>query len=149
MKMNRRKVGIGLLIVIIGIQFIRPNKPVIQQATLDDIILFNKPTDEVKRLLKNACYDCHSNETKSYWYSNIAPLAWIIDKDISQGRNKLNFSNWEKNTLGEKIELAGEIMHQMYEGGMPLKEYVIMHSEANLSKKEKNKITNWINSLID
>src|ERR1700742_4918670 len=78
-----------LLVVFIGIQFIRPslgNKP----ATGD---LAAPP--EVKAILERACYDCHSNQTKLAWFDQPAPVYWLVVKDVREGRKVLNFSDWD------------------------------------------------------
>ena len=76
-------------------------------------------------------------------------MSWLIDKDIKNGREKLNFSDWEKYSYDQKVDYAGEIMYQMYEGKMPIREYLWMHEEARLTKRQQNRITEWINSLVE
>ncbi|CAM1373054.1 heme-binding domain-containing protein [Tenacibaculum xiamenense] len=145
----RKKFIISFVILLTAIQFYRPNKPIYKKLTPNDIIYSNKPSEEIATLIKTTCYDCHSNQTKKYWYSNIAPVAWLIDYDVSKGKQKLNFSDWETYPRKKKIELAGEIMFQMYEGKMPLPIYTKIHGSANLSKTQQNKLTEWINSLVE
>ncbi|SED15787.1 Haem-binding domain-containing protein [Tenacibaculum sp. MAR_2009_124] len=145
---RKKYVILILSTILIGIQFYRPQKPIYKKLTPNDIIYSNKPPKEIANLVKNACYDCHSNETKKYWYSNIVPVAWLIDYDIKEGKEKLNFSDWETYPHKKKIETAGNIMFQMYEGKMPLPIYTKLHHKSNLSKAQQNKITEWINSLV-
>ena len=149
MKKKKTKIIVILIVLLVGLQFIRPNKQENEQVNRYDIIYANNPPKEVATLLQLTCYDCHSNQTRQYWYSNISPVAWLVDKDIKNGREKLNFSDWEKYSYDLKIDYAGEIMLQMYEGKMPIKEYLWMHKEARLSKQQQNKITEWINSLVE
>ncbi|WP_103070166.1 heme-binding domain-containing protein [Aquimarina sediminis] len=136
------------LIFGVAIQFIRPYKQEYSQPTSNDLLIANNPSVEVEYLIRVTCYDCHSNETKNYWYSDIAPIAWFLDKNVSNGKTKLNFSNWEKYTFEQRVDVAAETMFQVYEGRMPVKEYLWMHKDANLTKKQQNKITKWINSLV-
>lgn len=85
-----------------------------------------------RELVKKACYDCHSNETVWPWYSNIAPLSWVIQRDVDEGRRKMNFSTWGQ---GEsEFEDAAEVVQ---DGEMPPSQYVIMHPEARLSDTQK------------
>ncbi|MBO6630236.1 heme-binding domain-containing protein [Psychroserpens sp.] len=149
MRKRRYKIVIIIIVGLIGVQFIRPNKLENEQVNKYDIIYANNPSKEVVTLLQSTCYDCHSNQTREYWYSNIAPVAWLVDKDIKNGRQHLNFSDWEKYSYDQKVDYAGAIMLQMYDGKMPLKEYIWMHPEAKLAKKDQNKITEWINSLVE
>lgn len=137
------------ILLLIAIQFYRPYKVTNYQLTSDDLLYSNTPTPDVSKLLKTACYDCHSNQTSNYWYANIAPMAWLVDYDIKKGRSKLNFSQWESYSKSKKIDLAGAIMLQMYDGKMPLPAYTFIHKEARLTKKQQNQITEWINSLVE
>lgn len=84
-------------------------------------------------LVKHACFDCHSNETVWPWYSNIAPVSWLVQRDVDEGREKLNFSEWDK---GEAREEADEAVEVVKEGEMPPFQYLINHPEARLSADE-------------
>ena len=109
-----------LIIAVIGIQFIkvdRTNPPVI-----GDI----KAPDEVKNIFKKACYDCHSNETKWPWYSHVAPVSWIIEDDVSDGRRHLNFSEWENYKDTRKSKKRDEIWDEVKDGDMPIKMYTYL-----------------------
>tara|TARA_B110000240_G_C13235223_1_gene340737 strand:- start:72 stop:533 length:462 start_codon:yes stop_codon:yes gene_type:complete len=153
MKKALVKTGITLTVLLIAIQFYNPYAiKEVKSSDYDqriDIVRANNAPSEVAKLLKTTCYDCHSFETKDYWYSDIAPASWLVSKDIMEAREKLNFSLWENYSNNEKIDFAGEIMFQIYEGKMPIDEYLLMHSEADISKAEQNKITEWINSLVE
>src|SRR5262245_21993196 len=63
---------------------------------------------EVKAILRRACYDCHSNETVWPWYSRLAPLSWLISRDVHEGRSKLNFSTWDQYTPEEQLSKLKE-----------------------------------------
>ena len=147
------KSGIILTILLIVIQFYNPYAlKEIKSSDYDqrtDIIRANNPSNEIANLLKITCYDCHSFETKKYWYSNIAPASWLVSKDILEAREKLNFSLWENYSNAEQVDYAGKIMFQIYEGKMPIDKYLLMHSKADISKAKQNKITEWINSLVE
>lgn len=147
--MRKKIVFLLIGLIFIAFQFYRPLELERSKVTLDDLILSNKPSKEIADLLINTCYDCHSEQTKDYWYSNVVPVAWLLDKDIKEGKAKLNFSIWERYPHNKKIELAGEIMYQMYQGKMPIKAYKLIHRQADLAKSDQNKITNWINSLVE
>ena len=89
-----KKLLVVLLIAFIIIQFIRPVRNKSEQVLPTDITkTFNVP-DSVLNLLKISCYDCHSNNTNYPWYSNIQPVAWLLDSDVKNGKDKLNFSDW-------------------------------------------------------
>ncbi|CAA0202865.1 heme-binding domain-containing protein [Tenacibaculum maritimum] len=151
MALLKKALLLFFFILFIGIQFYTPYKVLKPTSTsLEyDIILNNQPPTEVSTLLKTACYDCHSYESKTYWYSEIAPVSWLVKKHIIAGREALNFSEWELYSFSKKLDLSGKIMFEVYDGKMPLQEYLRMHPTANLSKKQQNKITQWINSLVE
>ncbi len=97
---------------------------------------------EVKVLLKNACYDCHSNETIWPWYSSIAPGSWIIEGHVVDGRKALDFSTWANYTKEEKKKKLKEIYRTAY-AVMPLASYTWIHKEANLTKEQRELIREW------
>lgn len=83
-------------------------------------------------LARRACYDCHSNQTTWPWYSNIAPVSWLIRRDVSRGRRHLNFSQWD-----QPQRHAKDVAEQLREGEMPPWYYVPMHASARLNDQEK------------
>ena len=75
-----------------------------------------------------ACFDCHSNETRWPWYSNIAPISWRLQQHVDEGREKLNFSEW-----GTGEQESDDIVDVVREGEMPPWDYLLLHPEARLS----------------
>lgn len=100
------------------------NPPVIQEPSWD------RP--ETRLLAKRACFDCHSNETRWPPYANHTPVAWLIQRDVKQGRHALNFSEWDR-PQGEAQNVGRVVMN----GEMPPKFYVLMHPEARLTPSER------------
>jgi hypothetical protein len=97
----------------------------------------------VKAILKRACYDCHSHETRWPWYTRIAPLSWMIASDVQAGRDVLNFSNWNQyppNKQAEKQQLSWEEV-EVYE--MPPLYYMALHSDSALSDPERDILRDW------
>lgn len=87
---------------------------------------------QTRELAKRTCYDCHSNETAWPWYSNVAPISWLVQNDVEEGRSKMNFSEWDR-----PQKEAHEAAEQVQKGNMPLWFYVPLHPQANLSADEK------------
>ena len=83
-----------LLVVFIAIQAFRIDKTNPQAAKELDFISINKPSKDITQLLKASCYDCHSNESKYPWYSNVAPVSWFLKHHIDEAREEVNFSEW-------------------------------------------------------
>jgi hypothetical protein len=129
---------IVVFLILLGIQFIPINKtnPIITQ----DI----QAPAEVKNILRTSCYNCHSNETKWPWYSNFAPVSWMIINDVDDARNKMNFSIWNKISFEKKEELMRDIWDEVRQEDMPLTLYTYIHPESKLDLLQKNIIKKWI-----
>lgn len=85
-----------------------------------------------RELAARACFDCHSNQTKWPWYSRIAPVSWLVVKDVERGREHLNASEWQREQKD-----AREAAEEVREGSMPLPIYLPAHPEARLDAVEK------------
>ena len=101
-----------------------------------------KAPKEVMAIFKRSCYDCHSNHTNWPWYSHIAPMKWVIGRDVVEGRKALNFSIWQEYPKAKQVELKKQIFRSVVLA-MPLPQYLWLHPEARLSKKDKELIQNW------
>ena len=141
-----KKIGIGLVIILILIQFKQINKtnPVYNEA--EDFITMTQAPTEIATLIKDACYDCHSHQSKYPWYSNIAPISWAIEHHIEEGREHLNFSKWASYDTKKADHKLEECVEEVEEGEMPMKPYVAIHSEAKMSKKQQKALVNWFES---
>lgn len=119
-------------------QFIQTDKT---NPTVDKNIEI-KASEEVMKIFKTACYDCHSNETVYPWYSNIAPFSWVVSNHINEGRKALNFSTWENYSDEEKKEHLKDIYRTVY-ASMPLQSYLWIHDDAILTKEQRTLIRDW------
>jgi len=130
-----------LLLGIIIVQFIQPRFE--NPEVTGDI---TAPA-EVKAILKRACFDCHSNETKLLWFDRISPVSWMVAKDIEAGRRAFNFSEWDNLPLETQKDKFWEIVNHAISGTMPLKEYVSMHPSAQLSESDKTVLKNYVSGM--
>ncbi|MGI9546683.1 MAG: heme-binding domain-containing protein [Flavobacteriaceae bacterium] len=138
-----KKIALILLIALLGIQFIRPDKnlsddpytPVFREET--------NPPDEVMLILKSSCYDCHSDHTKYPWYNNIAPVSFWIAHHIKDGKKELNFSQWETYDRKKKDHKLEEVVETIESEEMPFKEYTWTHKEARLTADQRQAIIQW------
>lgn len=126
------------LIIFVVMQFIRPDK---ESSVVDKNLEIKAPL-EVMNILKTSCFDCHSNEVKYPWYSDIAPFSWVVANHVNTGRKALNFSIWENYSPEKKEEKLKEIFRTAY-ASMPLPSYIYAHEEADLSKEQRTMIRNW------
>ena len=93
------------------------------------------PSASSERLARAACYDCHSNETEWPWYSNVAPMSWLLQRDVDNGRAAVNFSEWDL-----PQEEADDLHDTVEDGSMPPRQYLPTHPEARLSEAEKREL---------
>ena len=98
---------------------------------------------QTRALSVRACYDCHSNETRWPWYSRVAPVSWVIQHHVVEGRDVLNFSDWTR-PQPEAAESAEEVS----EGEMPPAGYGLMHPEANLSASEREQLIQGLRATL-
>lgn len=94
-------------------------------------------------LAKRACFDCHSNETVWPWYSHVAPVSWLLQRDVEEGRSKLNFSEWDK-----PQKEADEAAKEVREGEMPPWFYLPTHPEARLTDAEKQALIAGLEATV-
>lgn len=144
-----KKILLALLIVFVAIQFIQPahNKSV--QVLPTDFTKIYVVPDRVKSILRNACYDCHSNNTNYPWYSNIQPVAWVMARHIKTGKEKLNFSDFGSNSTRKQISKLKEMSNQINDNEMPISSYKLMHKYARLSQDKKKLLMNWMQQTAD
>jgi cytochrome c551/c552 len=127
-------IGLFLAIQLIPYGHQHQNPPVQQEPAWPDA--------QTRDLAVRACFDCHSNETVWPWYSNIAPVSWLVEYDVQEGRSRLNFSEWDR-TGRERYEI-GEISEVIHQGVMPPAIFLIMHPKARLSTAEKQTLINGL-----
>ena len=118
---------VGVLFLIL--QLVRPelkNPPVTAEM---------QAPPEIKHILKNSCYNCHSNETQVPWFDNVIPAYWLVTRDVKAARKRLNFSE-----IGTKQELSKAILYQsideVQKGAMPPPSYRLVHPEAAVSPEQ-------------
>lgn len=100
----------------------------------------------VESILRRACYDCHSNETRWPWYSHVAPASWLVIRDVDRARKHLNFSTWDKytddpETVVRKFRNIDKVMHNR---SMPLWYYLPAHSAARLASGDREALEDWV-----
>jgi hypothetical protein len=140
MKRHWKKAALLVVAIFVGIQFVpvdRANPPV--EADLA------APT-ELTEVLRTACYDCHSNETRWRWYSYVAPVSWLVAHDVDEARAELCFSDWGLMEERERNEMREEIWEEVEEGEMPLLIYRLVHPSARLSPEQRGVLREWTHS---
>lgn len=137
MKIKRVIVSTAIVIVA-GIQFIPATNNNIKTVEEKDFnVIYETPTD-IKTMLIQNCYDCHSNSTNYPWYSKIQPFRMIMDNHVKEGKNELNLSSFGEYSNRKRRNRIESIINEIEADKMPLSSYKLMHFEAKLSLQEKN-----------
>ena len=132
--------GLALVLMFVAIQFVpygrdHGNPPVGAEPAWDSA--------DTRALARQACFDCHSNETEWPAYSRVAPVSWLIQRDVSEGRAVLNFSEWQR-----RQEEATEAAEEVLEGEMPLRSYQLMHAHARLGAAERERLARGLERTL-
>lgn len=128
-----RRLLLGGLVVFLAIQLVpygwrHPNPPVTEDAPWS--------SDRARTIASESCYACHSNETRWPPHAYVAPMSWLVRRDVDLGRDELNFSRWDDDE-GE----ADDAIESIVDGGMPPRRYVLVHPGARLSEQEAQILT--------
>ncbi len=145
-----KKILLALLALFLIIQLFRPEKNNSNDLTNAVTKKYEVP-EEVAVILKNACNDCHSNNTVYPWYANVQPVAWWLDEHVEDGKRHLNLSNFIKLPIAVQNHKFEEIIEVVDENEMPLESYTYLglHQEANLTSEEKNILKSWAGKQMD
>ncbi len=132
------------MIVFVGIQFI-PTTPNQQEDLLQSNFMNSyKVPQEIQQVLKNSCFDCHSNNTNYPWYNRIQPISWFLEQHIKKGKNDLNFDEFESYSIRKQKNKLKSIANQIEENKMPLFSYTLIHKNSKLTEVEKVKLIDWL-----
>jgi len=99
--------------------------------------------DDVRRIFRRACYDCHSHETDWPWYGRIAPVSWLVAGDVHEARDVLNFSTWESQDRLTRLYNEREIVRRTASGEMPPERYLWLHPSSRLDDADRDSLKRW------
>ena len=133
--------GLAAVALLVAIQLVpygrtHTNPPVTDEAPW--------PSDQARDLAVAACYDCHSNETEWPLYASVAPMSWLVQRDVDDGREALNFSRWD-----DSESAADDAADALEEGSMPPAQYLPLHPDARLSGEEKAALLAALEAMDD
>jgi len=103
-----------------------------------------KPPAQVGAIIKTSCYDCHSNNTNYPWFDKIKPVTFWVNEHIEEGKEHLNFSEWDTYSEDRKEHKLEEIIEEVEEKEMPLESYLLTHSEAKVSEDDFKILQKWV-----
>lgn len=135
--------GLTAVVLLAAIQFVPPeferdNPPA--SAPIEG-------PSEVVEVLRRACFDCHSNETRWPLYAWVAPISWSVAADVAGGRSRLNFSEWQELRIGHQKRHSRKIVERVEKGEMPLPRYRLIHRSARVSESELELLRAWRDML--
>lgn len=142
-----RRVGVAMLGLAVLIQLARPARtnPVTDPSRTMAAHLQVTPAASV--VMDRACRDCHSNDTRWPWYSNVAPISWFVIDHVNSGRRHFNYSDWLQNDPDRTPRLLKDICDLTHKGDMPMSSYLWMHSDARVSDRDVNELCGWVQSV--
>lgn len=137
------KILIGILILLILIQFIRPARNNGDAFGRNDFTHEIQTPDSIMKILKVSCFDCHSNHTDYPWYTEINPVGWWLTRHINEGKRELNFSEFVTYNAKRKDKKLEETAKEVKEHEMPLDSYTWVHKDAKLTEQQVNAVVQW------
>ncbi|WP_343707018.1 heme-binding domain-containing protein [Flavobacterium sp.] len=142
-----KKFLISIAVILIAIQFFQPEKNISKESSYNSIEKQYAIPSNVNLLLRTSCYDCHSNNTKYPWYSNIQPVGWWLSNHINEGKRELNFDEFNSYTLEKKKKKISEIIKEIDKKDMPLSSYTLIHRNAELTVEQRQEIIQWAKNI--
>jgi hypothetical protein len=136
-------IGIGALIGAIALQFTNPPHVNPQVVPGHDLLATNAPPPQISALLKNACYNCHSSETKWPWYSYVAPISWLVVRDVNDARESMNFSDWPHDSPQRVRKKWKRVAEAVDANEMPLPKYTLIHRASRLTAEQRKELVEW------
>ena len=134
---------LAFLALAVIIQFIPVTVPENSEDLSDDLLQTSILPEEVTYILKTSCYDCHSMQTNYPWYSHLAPASWLVIKDVNDGREELNFTEWNSLSKRKQLKLLNDIAEIVEAKEMPMPIYTVIHRNAILDETDISLVVNW------
>ena len=136
MRRTFRRIAIAPVVIALGIQFVRPARTNPPADPSHALVAMQPVPAHVTAVLDRACRDCHSNETRWPWYSQVAPVSWWVIDHVNHGRSHFNYSDWSRYPAADRARLLRNSCDLVREDSMPLASYRLMHRTARLSKAD-------------
>ncbi len=141
-----KKTLLYVLALVVLIQLFRPTKNNSNNYT-NDISKEVVVPDEIQKIIKTSCADCHSNTTVYPWYAEIAPVSWYLASHVNDGKEHLNFSEWTAYNVHQKEHILKDLKEVMESHEMPLKSYLLLHENAKMDKNQYEAFSKWLSTI--
>ena len=132
--------AVGLVVVTQAFRPTRTNPPIDAKQEMTAAL---KVDGSVRSIVDRSCNDCHSSRTVWPWYSEVAPVSWLVSSDVNDGRRHMNFSEWGTYPDYKQKDLLSKICKIVTERDMPPLTYLLVHRAARLSDAEREAICSW------
>ncbi|MES2559862.1 MAG: heme-binding domain-containing protein [Bacteroidota bacterium] len=142
-KLTLKNIGLGLLAILLLIQFVPGDKNTGNELGPNHISTLVIMPDSIQHILHTSCSDCHSNATSYPWYSNIQPVRLWLDHHVDEGKHELNFSEFATYKKKRQLHKLDEMVEMIEEHEMPLSSYTLIHTDAVLSPEQQTTLINW------
>jgi hypothetical protein len=141
--MEKWRFPLTLLGFILFFQLFRIDKSVKPYSENADYNIYNQVPEQVATVIRQSCYDCHSYHTRYPWYSNVAPVSWIIEDNVKNARKAINFSTWKEYYSKQAFNYEQRCALEVYTEYMPLKSYTWFNAHPKMTKQERNMLVEW------
>lgn len=138
-----KKILLLFLVLLVIAQFFSPEQNEGDIASVEAFFAETNPPEEVKIILKESCFDCHSSVTKYPWYNNITPVNYWMADHVKVASKHFNFSKWEGTSVKRKDHKFEELIEMIEEKEMPLPSYTWMHKESKLTEAQRESVIAW------
>jgi hypothetical protein len=130
-------------VVVCASVLVHPNGPVKTLKSVNPLLAGSDIDPIALGVLERSCQNCHSEKTEWPWYSHIAPMSWLVEKDVSEARGHMNLSHWEEYSVREKQDILARVGAMVRSRQMPPDRYTMIHPDAKLSDAERERIYDW------
>lgn len=144
MKLFLKVSSVAIALLALASAFVHPYGSVKSTRSGAPLLTGAEVNPKVTRIFERSCQNCHSERTDWPWYSYVAPLSWIIENDVNNGRNHMNLSHWDAYTEDRRVELLTKIGVELRNHRMPLPKYLKLHPQARLSNDDMEQLHTWV-----
>ncbi len=149
MKRTVQLIGVGLLVALIGLQFVPVPRNAGPAEGPSSLVAVQPIPAGVQAILRRACYDCHSNHTNYPWYAAVQPVGWWLNGHVTEGKGELNFSEFATYSAKRAIRKLRSTADEVRDRHMPLKSYLLAHGGAKLTDADVTLLATWAEDLAD
>ena len=139
----KKKILVALILLFIIAQFFSPKKNQSGLYAINKFLVETKAPMEVQKILTQACFDCHSDQTTYPWYNSITPVNYWLNSHVNGGKSHLDVSKWSTYSVKRKAHKLEELIEEVGEGEMPLASYKWTHASADLTNDQIEALIHW------